>query len=66
MMNKLKNRRWGLIRNWTVIHRGWVDLNFRPCLELSLYRGYPVCDRKNLIADTNMQNDFGRCKRWCI
>jgi hypothetical protein len=61
MMNKLKNRRRGLIRNWTVIHQGWVDLNFRSCLD-SL-RGYPVCDRKNLIADTNMQYDFGRCKQ---
>ncbi len=34
MMNKLKNRRWGLIRIWTEIHRGWVDLNVRPCLGL--------------------------------
>jgi hypothetical protein len=27
MMNKLKNRRWGLFRNWTVISGRWLDLN---------------------------------------
>jgi len=36
MMNKLKNRRCGLIRIWTEIHRGWVDLNVRLCLGFSI------------------------------
>jgi hypothetical protein len=52
MMNKLKNRRWGLIRNWTVIQEGWVDLK-KPAL-WSLSRGNPVGDRKNLIAEAKM------------
>jgi hypothetical protein len=38
----------------------------RQALPGILYRGSPVRDRKNLIAGTNMQNDFGRCKRWPV
>jgi hypothetical protein len=53
MMNKLKNRRCGLIRIWTG-NSSRMGGSKRQVLPGILFRGCTVCDRKNLIADTKM------------
>jgi hypothetical protein len=60
MMNELKTVLW-VDQDWTVHSAGWggskLSMNsfFSTC--------FSVCDRKNLIAETKMQNDFQICKR---
>ncbi len=50
MMNKLKNRRWGLIRDWTEIHRDGGSKRMAVASIFSLSsRGYPVATVKTSL-----------------
>ena len=63
MMNKLKKPSLGVDQDLDGNSSG-MGGSKRQVLPGTLHRGYPVCHRKNLIAETKMQNDSGRCKRY--